>query len=66
MDPEAVVTGERDGEPVSVRARTLLGRALEHATEQREHVGSIPGAHRLPVPELDDWSCGDALESASA
>lgn len=60
-DPERVISGVRDGEPFSIRAWVLLAQAVEHATEHREHVGSILGAHGLPTPDLDVWAYHDAL-----
>lgn len=66
MDPQAVIMGIVDGEPATVRAWVLLAQAVEHATEHRQHIGTILGAHGLPTPDLDVWAYDDALESASA
>jgi uncharacterized damage-inducible protein DinB len=58
FDPDRVIRDER--RKLVITAWVLLAQFAHHGSDHRAHVGTILGAHGLPIPELDVWAYGEA------
>ena len=62
FDPDRVVVDAHrrvpTDPPLEMESWMMLTQFTHHGSDHRAHIGTILGAHGLPVPELDVWAYG--------
>ena len=58
LEPDATTQADYDGTMVTLRKSLVVVQAIHHGNDHRAQIGTILGAHSLPVPEVDVWAYG--------